>query len=89
MFTLQEARKIAGLPPMVDQLNEIITDGPPEKGEKSFKVTYTTNRGRDSNTRSIQAVTRKDAVKFVLKTLGTPVKIDGKDIDLGKLDDLD
>ena len=69
------------------KLDEIIRDAKPE-GDNEYRVTYTTNRGKDSNTRTIYAKTEKDAVKFTLKTLGTPVKIDGKDIDLGKLDQL-
>lgn len=66
------------------KLYEIADYGKPEGDDKEFKVTYTTNRGRDSNTRKVHAKSEKEAIKFVLKTLGTPVKIDGKDVDLGK-----
>lgn len=64
-----------------------IADYGKQEGDNEYKVTYTTNRGKESNTRKIHAKSKKDAVKFVLKTLGTPVKIDGKDVDLGKLGD--
>jgi len=71
------------------KLFEIADYGKAADGDNEYKVTYTTNRGKDSNTRKVHAKSKKDAVKFVLKTLGTPVKIDGKDVDLGKLDKLD
>lgn len=70
------------------KLNEIIRDAKPV-GDNEYKVTYTMDRGRDSNTRTVYAKTKKEAVQFVLKRLGTPIKIDGKNVDLGKLDELD
>lgn len=69
------------------KLNEIIRDANYD-GDNEYRVTYTTNRGRDENTRKILAKSKKNAVLFVLKTLGNPIKIDGQDIDHTKLDEL-